>query len=243
MKRQAPTERRTRAGRGNASNAEPLRLPRSLPRGHHHLARDVVLMSQRSRLVEGMVAAVAAKGYAATTVADVCAQAGVSRATFYEQFSDKEDCFLAAYEAGGRLHHEQVSAAGREPRDAVERLRIAVHVYLEVLAAEPEYARTFILEIFAAGPRALECRLRMHRHYVDLLREWHEYVRSQRPEMRPVPDELFVAAVGAINELVADHVRRGETHRLLDLEPVLLRVVTGLLGVQALLESGEPMRV
>jgi AcrR family transcriptional regulator len=42
-----------------------------------------------------MVGAVAAKGYAATTVADVLVRARVSRSAFYEQFRDKEDCFLA----------------------------------------------------------------------------------------------------------------------------------------------------
>lgn len=236
MKRQARAELALAPALAGAV-AEPLRLPRSLPRGHHRLARDVVLLSQRSRLLEAVVAAVAEKGYPGTTVADVTARAGVSRATFYEQFADKEDCFLAAYESGARVHWEHVSSAGRAPRDALQRLRASLQVYLDVLAAEPAYARTFILEIFAAGPRALETRLQMHRLYAGLLREWHEGVRAQHPGVEDLPDEMFVAAVGAVTELVADYVRRDETQRLPEILPVLLEVVTSLLGAQELMRE------
>jgi AcrR family transcriptional regulator len=236
MKRQARAEV-LGVGAPPGGVAEPLRLPRALPRGHHRLARDVVLLSQRSRLLEAIVAAVAEKGWPATTVADVTARAGVSRATFYEQFSDREDCFLAAYEAGARVHFDHVVAAGRGPGDALERLRAAVHAYLEVLAAEPAWARTFILEIVAAGPRALASRLAVHRRYAGVLRDWHEYVRAQDGRVAALPEEFFVAAVGAINELVTDRVRRDETHRLAELGPVLTRVLTSLLGAHALLDG------
>src|SRR5690242_3020391 len=66
----------------------------------HRTAREAVMASQRGRVLEAMVKAVAEKGYAATTIADVVARAGVSRRTFYEQFRDKEACFLAAFDTG-----------------------------------------------------------------------------------------------------------------------------------------------
>src|SRR2546430_485761 len=69
--------------------------------------------SQRGRLVEAMAQVVAEKGYPATTVADVVERAGVSRRTFYEQFADKEACFLAAYDVG-------LSAVLGRIREAVE---------------------------------------------------------------------------------------------------------------------------
>lgn len=68
-----------------------------LPSGRHGLSREVVVRSQRERMVEAMISVVAMKGYTETTVADIISTAGVSRATFYEQFADKEDCFIAAY--------------------------------------------------------------------------------------------------------------------------------------------------
>src|SRR4051794_32391335 len=75
-------------------------VPRSLPRGPHGLAREVVAASQRGRLIDAIAHVVAEKGYARTTVADVIERAGVSRKTFYEHFRDKETCFLAAYDTG-----------------------------------------------------------------------------------------------------------------------------------------------
>ncbi|HET6447989.1 MAG TPA: TetR/AcrR family transcriptional regulator, partial [Conexibacter sp.] len=63
----------------------------------HALSTD--RRTQRDRLLQGMAQTVARRGYAATPVAEVLKAAGVSRRTFYEQFADKEDCFLAAYDA------------------------------------------------------------------------------------------------------------------------------------------------
>lgn len=49
----------------------------------------------RARLLEGMARAVAAKGYADTTIADIVREASVSRRTFYENFADKAECLIA----------------------------------------------------------------------------------------------------------------------------------------------------
>ena len=68
------------------------------PRGRHRLPPEVIARSQRERLLEAAVRVVAAKGYAATTVADLTREAGISRTTFYAMFDDKEGCFLAAYD-------------------------------------------------------------------------------------------------------------------------------------------------
>ena len=58
----------------------------------------MIARSQRERLLEAAVRVVAEKGYAATTVADLTREAGISRTTFYGMFEDKEGCFLAAYD-------------------------------------------------------------------------------------------------------------------------------------------------
>src|SRR3954452_16599761 len=71
-----------------------------LPSGRHRLTREAVEESQRGRLLFSVAQAVAEKGYAATTVADVVERASVSRRTFYEQFDSMEDCFLAAFNMG-----------------------------------------------------------------------------------------------------------------------------------------------
>src|SRR3954451_3272974 len=90
---------------------------RPLPRGPHGLERDVVLASQRGRMLGAMADAVARKTYAGTTVADVVAGAGVSRKTFYEHFRDKEECFLAAFDAGVDTLLEAITAAQPQAQD------------------------------------------------------------------------------------------------------------------------------
>src|SRR3954451_13174305 len=103
---------------------------RPLPRGPHNLTRDDVLASQRQRMTDAMAAAVASKGYASTTVGDVVAGAGVSRKTFYEHFRDKEECFLAAFDAGVEALLAAIATAPPEGSGWPERLRARVRAYL-----------------------------------------------------------------------------------------------------------------
>jgi AcrR family transcriptional regulator len=198
--------------------------PRPLPRGPHGLERDVVLASQRGRMLGAMADAVAAKGYAATTVADVVAGAGVSRKTFYEHFRDKEECFLAAYDAGVDLVLDAIVAARPDPGDDswIALMRARVRAYLHTLAANPAFARTFLIEVFAAGPRALDRRAEVLSRFAQLFRDLHDDALRQFPDLQPVPERIYVAAVGAINELVSDVARERRTAELPELEDTLL---------------------
>ncbi|HEY0632625.1 MAG TPA: TetR/AcrR family transcriptional regulator [Thermoleophilaceae bacterium] len=209
---------------------EQAATPRPLPRGPHGLERDVVLASQRGRMLGAMADAVASKGYTATTVADVVAGAGVSRKTFYEHFRDKEECFLAAYDIGVDLVLDAIVAA-RAPRGEeswVDLMRARVRAYLQTLAENPAFARTFLIEVFAAGPRALERRAEVLRRFAELFHDLHDEARRQFPHLQPVPERIYVAAVGAINELVSDAAREGRTAELPELEDTLLYLQVAL---------------
>src|SRR2546423_5503381 len=138
-----------------------------LPSGRHGLTREEVMASQRARLVDAMVHVVADKGYAATTVADVVERAGVSRRTFYEQFADKEACFLAAYDVAlaavlGRIAEtagpegpEGPAAGWRGPAPA------RVEGLLDLLAGEPAHAPGLPVEIPTPRPAAPERQARL----------------------------------------------------------------------------------
>jgi len=196
---------------------------RRLPRGPHRLAREEVLASQRGRMLEAMAHAVAEKGYAATTVADVVGGAGVSRKTFYEHFRDKEGCFLAAWDAGVQVLVDAVERAALDAEGEWRRhIRAGVRAYLHTLAAQPDFARTFLIEVLAAGPEALERRAEVHARFAELLKTLHESYRADHPDEIPeLPDEVFIATVGAVNELVTDRVRKGRTAELPELEDVI----------------------
>ena len=203
-------------------------VPRPLPRGPHNLARDDVLASQRQRMIDAMAAAVASKGYGSTTVGDVVAGAGVSRKTFYEHFRDKEECFLAAFDAGVEALLAAIVAAEPEEPGWEGMLRARVRAYLETLAARPEFARTFMLEVFAAGPRALERRAEVHERFAHLIADLYAQTERDFPDLPPVPDPIWTAAVGALNELVTVHVREGRAERLPELEDTLVYVQVAL---------------
>jgi AcrR family transcriptional regulator len=146
-------------------------IPRRLPRGTHGLDRDVVEASQRTRLLEAIGRAVAERGYAGATIDDVVRRAGVSKKTFYDQFADKQECFLAAYETASEELLERVREAHAGEGDWLERTRAGIAAYLRWLAADPALARVFLIEVAAAGPRALERRERLRDRYAELISE------------------------------------------------------------------------
>src|SRR3954453_4311214 len=166
--------------------------PKALRRGQHALPRHVVVGEQRRRLHDGAVRTVAEQGYAATTVADIISHAGVSRSTFYEHFTDKEHCVLSAYDEGAEEQFAEVMRAGADaPDDPFTRFRASVGSYLAQLAKHPDYARVFTIEILAAGREAHERRRVAQERYVNVMRAWHTKMRRRRPELGPLPDQVF----------------------------------------------------
>jgi AcrR family transcriptional regulator len=199
-------------------------IERPLPRGPHRLTREAVLESQRGRMLDAIANAVADKGYAATTVGDVVSGAGVSRKTFYEHFSDKEECFLAAWDTGVQILFDAILAARDRVNTPIERMRAGLRAYLETLAAEPAFARSFFIEVVAAGPHAEARRAEVHSRFADLLTTLHEQARREMPQLPELPPAIPRAAVGAINELVSDYVRAGRTEQLPELEDTILHL-------------------
>lgn len=186
-------------------------VPRErLPSGRHRLTRDDVAASQRGRLVFAIAEAVAAKGYAATTVADVVERAGVSRRTFYEQFPGLEACFLAAFDVGVEiLLGNMAEAAEALPADADWRLRARsdLNTYMELLASEPAFAWAIHVEVIGAGPAALERRAEVFAMFSERTRRLHALARRQDPSLPELPDEVFTIHSGGVDELVRECLR------------------------------------
>jgi AcrR family transcriptional regulator len=199
-------------------------IPRSLPRGRHAAARSIVLASQRGRLIEAMASCVAREGYADTTVAQVIARAGVSRKTFYEHFNDKQSCFLAAWELGTDVLIAQMVEAVEHADGWEAQVRAGTEVFVGVLAQEPDFARTFLIEVLSAGPEALERRAAIHQRFSDLL-----VAAYAETHPTPLPAYRFRAATGAGWEIVSEHVRTHGTDGLLALAPQLFAVYLALL--------------
>jgi AcrR family transcriptional regulator len=186
----------------------PSKIAEQLPRGRHGLSRDEVLASQRGRMLDAICQAVAEKGYAGTSVADVIERAGVSRETFYEHFAGKEDCFLAAYElASATLRDAIAKALPPDTADPLERYDRAMAAYLETMSRERAYARVFLIDVYGAGPAALARRFRVFQDFVDMI--------AGLFGARSAADRaLCEALVGAVSSLVTIRVAVGEFDQL-----------------------------
>jgi len=203
---------------------------RVLPRGRHAASREVVWESQRERLLVAMADAVAEKGYARVSVADVIGRAGVSRKTFYEQFANKEECFLAAYEAGVELLMEGIDEAVQAAApDWIGAAQAGTTAYLEMLEANPSLARTFLVEVLAAGPQALARRAEVHERFANQLRDAHEVARRDLPTLPELPPYVFRACVGAINELVTERLTATGPEGMTELDGAVLDIQVKLL--------------
>jgi len=193
-----------------------------LPRGRHRLTREEVLASQRGRMLDAMARAVAEKGYASTTVRDVIGRARLSRETFYEQFSNKEDCFLAALDAAAdALLDAMAQALGENVAEPIASFERSLAAYLDGLAEEPAYARTFLIEAYAAGGESLRRRFEVQRRFVEA---------AERTLGARSADERFrcEALVGAISSLVTARVAAGRTDELPRLRRPLMRMTEQL---------------
>lgn len=180
--------------------------------------------AQRARLLEGITQAVAEKGYATATVADVVRAARVSRGTFYALFASKEECFLEAYRHGVEVLEERIDGAVRAAGDDWRaQLRAGLRAYLDCLTEEPAFARTWLLEIHAAGPPAQAERDATLRRFADRYRASFEASGASRI---PDVDALFVLAAG-VDQLVCARLRAGGLDDLEALTETLLTCAMG----------------
>jgi AcrR family transcriptional regulator len=212
-----------------------------LPRRPHASVRDELRASQRGRLICAVADAVAEKGYAATSVADIIGLAGVSRRTFYEHFDSKEDCFLASYDTGAQAIYEAMvsSADGHEGWEQI--LDAVVQTWLEFLDADLAFTRAYMIEFWAAGDAARERWKVRRERTAGKLRALHERARQEDPEIVPVSDTIVAAVVGGVNRVVISHVLEGSGEPLTTLKPELLRFIKLALasGATASARGGE----
>jgi AcrR family transcriptional regulator len=164
--------------------------------------RSFVAANQRERILSAVAQAVAELGYAEMSVEAVIARAGVSRRTFYEHFRNKEDAFFAAYDAAVHQVVRHIRRAYLNETTAQERLRAGIGAFLQFLAGGPELARMCIVEVLAAGPRAIARRNEAMRMFAEIIEDnIHELVPSCR---RPALTAETI--VGGIHEAVLSRI-------------------------------------
>ncbi len=223
--------KRSTGNRGDsAGGAEgyPPELAR-LPPGRHGLPREFVAHNQRERLIAGLAEAVVENGYSGTTIAHITSHAAVSRRTFYEHFSSKDECFVAAYDTVMSELRERVTQGFEEAGDWPHAVRSGIAAMLAFLAAEPHLARLCMVEALVAGPVVVE-------RYDAAIQSFVPYFQSGRegrpPEvlarLSPTTEE---ALVGGMVSLISRRIIAGRAEQLEELLPDLVEfTLTPYLG-------------
>jgi AcrR family transcriptional regulator len=202
-----------------------------------------VVQNQRDRIFDALAAVCAVKGYPATTVEDITARAGVSRRTFYDLFTDKEDCFIAAYDViADRLLDVAGSAFSADEPDWPRQLAAGLRALIEVFGTEPALARLVIVEVLAAGRRALAHRDAALARFAAFFDGGNDLL----PAAIRGRDEVAQAVIGGLYEALYRYVLAGEAERLPELMPDLVYCAllpylghVGALAVRGL-QAGPP---
>jgi AcrR family transcriptional regulator len=192
-------------------------IVRVLPKRGLGITRRTVKESQRWRMLEAVTEAVARRGYAEASVADVIEIAGVSRKTFYEHFRDKEDCFLKAYEVLSARLVAAMTSAARPNMSAAARRRAQMTRFIDALVRDPLVARVFMVDVLGAGERALQARERVNASF------------SEAVLGREIDPIRRAAIVGGVNAVVVGALLEGRAKALPDTLDEMCAFITGAL--------------
>jgi AcrR family transcriptional regulator/DNA-binding MarR family transcriptional regulator len=212
-------------------------------------SRDRIAEVQRTRMLGAAARIVGETGYGGMSVARITSRAGVSRRTFYEQFEDREDCFLGlfdeALERASRVAREAVTtavAAGAEDRWR-ERVRAGLFALLALVEDDPAIGSLLIVDALAVGPRVLERRARALEALKKAIDGGRAEAKRARGAPTPPPPLTAEGVLGAVLSVVharlleraAAPVRNGSSRR----QPSLTALLNPLMGMIVLPYLGQ----
>ncbi len=199
---------------------QPNPLDVRLPRGRSALPPTMVAAEHRQRVFAAVARLSRERGYAAITVADVVAAAGIGRDAFYELFRGKQDAFLAAQSFA--LENSLALAASRYFGDRIwpERVWDAALSLLGYVASVPDLAALDLVESYAAGTPAIRRTFESRMAYTLFLEEGYR----QRPEAGVLPRLCSEAIAGGILELMRDQAVKGRHEQMQELAPQVVYV-------------------
>jgi AcrR family transcriptional regulator len=206
---------------GHASHASQRsrRTEGRLPSGRHDLPRDMVVKSQRERIVDATAAIVEEKGFAGLTIPEIASRANVSHETFYEMYPTKHDAFLGAQKIG--LHQalrvtvEAYEAHGGDWPDGVA---AGMHALMEYVCSEPSHAHLTLVDTFGASPEAIEIRESALRSFTAYLQPGFE----QAAVDVDVPNVAAEAVAGGIWQVLHHYSEQRRVDELCDAAPQLI---------------------
>ena len=211
------------AGRSNGSDEDEAQLAplyQRLPHGPHRLAPEEVVRNQRTRMHGAMIEAVAISGYERTSVKQVVGLAGVSRRSFYEQFANKQECFLATFDVIASRGAWRVGAAYRAAQgETEERLQAAFGELGQAMRTNWKGAGLAILEAPKIGAPGLLRLRRATATFEQMLSGYFEHA----PEAGALPGPVIRGIAGGLHAAMSMCLREGSAEEMPDLAEEMFR--------------------
>ncbi len=209
-RRTSPTARgaRTSTAKRSSQAAAPTVAPlyARLPHGPHRLARDEVVLHQRTRIHGALIEAVARNGYEQTSVKEVIALAGVSRRSFYEQFANKQAAFLATFDLLARRQLQQIrSAYLASDGHLAQRLGAGVGRFAQTITEDHKASVLVVLEAQTAGVDGVQ---RLHRA-TSACEQMLAQGFAQAPDGVALPAPVVRAIAGGLHGAASACLRGG----------------------------------
>jgi len=178
---------------------------------------SLTVIDNRTRLLAGLSDALRERSYAEVTVADVVRHARTSKRTFYEQFADKHDCFVALLTLSNEELRNCIAAAVDPTAPWQDQVRQGVGALLSLVQAEPHLFLNWFRAVPALGDEGRELVRAGMATFVDLMRTLADTPDLQRAGVRPPTRELGIIVFGGVRELIATALEEGrDPETLLD---------------------------
>jgi AcrR family transcriptional regulator len=176
--------------------------------------RNCVEEIQRTRILQAIAELTAERGAgegaAAVTIAHIVERAGVSRATFYELFADREACLVAAFDLGVERAAARIVPAYTAESRWRDGLRAGMAAFLAFLEDEPALARLCVVYAMGGGPVVLV-------HRTEVLGRLWEVVDRGRFESptgkEDLPAVMAEGVVGAVLSVVQNRLQSDADER------------------------------
>jgi AcrR family transcriptional regulator len=192
--------------------------------------RRFVAHNQHERIQAAAAKAIAARGFQATTVEDICTEAEITEKAFHEHFKDEQEAAMSALEAGVDQAMLDLRETFKAAPSWPEAIWDTFGAYLEWFAHEPAFARLAVVEIMAAGEPALELMQSLMDAFAMFLEPGYELAPEKLASRSLVDETVGNAVFGLLHE----HILSDGPETVPMLLPEMVRaILTPFLGAEA----------
>jgi AcrR family transcriptional regulator len=191
------------------------------PPGPQPVSRTAAAADQRRRILEATADLVAEHGYQGATIETIVRRAKVGYATFYKNFEDKEQCYLALLDTSYEGAERRVKQAYDREQEWPDKVAAGLGALFEQIAAYPNASRACLVEALTAGPEAIARHEAALKRFTPLLKPGREL----NPRQAGLPATLEDTLTGGVLWVVNQRLISGEVEALRGLLPETIEFV------------------